>query len=1075
MSIEFNNFSEAREKWLSLKQIREAIKKLWEAERKKLAEEINNQIIEAIQKWIVIKSWDELNFLKALTLEWNTITWIDKKESDLIHPGDVIKVEQSKILKNWKHIWNVTGFLSKAIDPSQWEITTPEWDKKQAAKPVAWPDIAWDKKNDSSGDNVPKVDKPTPAPTTWTIEPEKKPANTDSQDKKSKPDYLAWVDIPSEKTDKPKYTQTYIIENWKTFLIWKNGEKIAQKSELSPESIALLKNHEKVAILSQILEIWISQANKTVDGLFWKDSRNDDEIILQKIWEVQDKFSYIFQDVQKWKNIDVNDINDIWKIILEAENEESIIWASDMEKVKWFLMNDTDNKDQKLVKIYNQMRYGWMSWNSESVKEKVATHLLNSPEFNDIDTILKNPKLLEYISNNNKAELEKILWKEMAKTILETYSKIKSKQEKHRDEYAKQLAPINNERIKAWEKEIALDDFLKLNVDLSIENILTHALLERKIEADNKRWSEKDSYKWIYANITWLWENKWIISDWILTISDNNIDTAIDISSTIAISLVSMWVWALAARWALAAATWWARATWAASLVNKSARYWGLAKFWATATVEWVAFYEGTTITNNLIYWNSAWNSETTNAKEIFKSIAFMWVLRWATKVMENAKLANAIKQDSKVNLWPKWLDLWITWNTLALVWRIWEKVPPLMFKNTSITAVLAEAGLLTSTSVWLEFAFEWEANWTWEEYLQALVMVSVIKWAWKINFSKKGGKIEAKVEEKPQNTSPKTGNEKTKPTESWENSNNLEYFKHKKTWKIYTKDSEWKFYNENWKKVNLKEENLEKIEPPKTNIWNEKVETKSKIEYIKKIGEIAALKWKEVYSSIKSKLSPSWKEKLEKNYKESDFIKDFKENLWKKIEKDYEWFKFITWTLKAPIRTAVFWAEQTWKRLLLPAWEISTALNPIKMHQNLTWSQKIVWSLVASTIAESISLATDDIDNNYIFNKESWVNIVVNAAHLATVWFWTIATEPLMNTLYWRFKWFEPRDFLPAYVNNTLFWQPMPYEMWESLLLKDKEVLEKTLKAFLDSWDYKETDYEIIELRKRISELETK
>jgi len=37
----------------------------------------------------------------------------------------------------------------------------------------------------------------------------------------------------------------------------------------------------------------------------------------------------------------------------------------------------------------------------------------------------------------------------MAKAILETYSKIKSKQEKHRDEYAKQLEPINAEKKKA--------------------------------------------------------------------------------------------------------------------------------------------------------------------------------------------------------------------------------------------------------------------------------------------------------------------------------------------------------------------------------------------------------------------------------------------------------------------------------------------------------------------------------------------------------------------------------------------------------------------------------------------------
>ena len=568
-----------------------------------------------------------------------------------------------------------------------------------------------------------------------------------------------------------------------------------QKTELTKENKELLKRYEKVAILSDILDIWKNKANQVANWLIWKDSRNDGEIILSKISEIQDKFSYIFQNVQKWKDISESDINDIWKLIIEAENEESIIWASDMEKVKWFLLDNIDNKDQKLVKIYNQMRYGWMSWNSEKVKEKVANHLLNSPKFKRENDILKNPQLLDYISNNNTAELEKLIWKEMAKAILETYSKIKSKQEKHRDEYAKQLEPINAEKKKAWGQEIKLDDFIKLNVDLSIQNILTHALLEEKIGKENNRWSEEDSYKWIYANLNWLWKNKGFFSDKIFTISDENIDSTIDVSSTLALSIISIWVWALAARWVLAAATWWASVTTLADWVNWLWRAWRLAKFWATATIEWVSFYEGTTITNNLIYWNTTWNNETWNAKEIFKSIAFMWVLRWASKVMEKAKLANAIKKDSIEiwKAWKTWLDLWKTWNTLATIWNISEKVPALMFKNTSITAVLAEAWLLTSTSVWLEYAFEWEADWTWEEYLQALVMVWVMKMSWKVTLRKnKDWKIEVE-------------NDTSKGNKKESKSENLKRYNKK----IELIDKKIKWISDFWSKIDQRLSNL--------------------------------------------------------------------------------------------------------------------------------------------------------------------------------------------------------------------------------------------------------------------------
>ncbi|MDD3145208.1 MAG: hypothetical protein PHV23_03810 [Candidatus Gracilibacteria bacterium] len=566
----------------------------------------------------------------------------------------------------------------------------------------------------------------------------------------SEGEYLSGVDIPADKLDKSIFTQTYLFEKGNTYLIGKDGEKILQTNELTKENKELLKKYEKVSILSEILDIWKDKATKVANGLMWKDSRNDDEIILEQINKIQDKFSYIFQDVQNGKNISVEDINEIWNYITIAENEESIIGGSDMEKVKGFLMDDTDTKDQKLIKIYNQMRYGGLSGNSERVKEKVVNHLLNSPEFKKENDILKNPKLLDYISNNNKTELEKLIGKEMTNTILETYSKIKSKQEKHRDEYAKQLESINEERKKSGEKEIKLDDFIKLNVDLSIQNILTHTLLEEKIAKEDKRGSEDESYKGIYANLTGLGKDKGFFSDKVFTISDDNIDTAIDVSSTVALSIVSMGVGALAARGALAAATWGARVTTLAEGVNGLGRTGGLAKFGATASIEGVAFYEGTTITNNLIYGNTAWNSETGNAKEIFKSIAFMGVLRGASKVMEEAKLANAIKKDSIEigQMGAKGVDLGKTGNALAAIGNLSEKVPALMFKNTSITAVLAEAGLLTSTSVGLEYAFEGEADWTWEEYLQAIVMVGALKMAGKVTLRKnKEGKVEVKVE----------------------------------------------------------------------------------------------------------------------------------------------------------------------------------------------------------------------------------------------------------------------------------------------------------------------------------------
>ena len=107
---EFNSFQEAREKDLSLREIKESIRKLSIEQRQQLSHEINKQIISELHNWMQVKRWDELNFLRALTLEWNTISWTDQKEADSIVPWDIIKIEWDNILKNWNSIWKVQWF-----------------------------------------------------------------------------------------------------------------------------------------------------------------------------------------------------------------------------------------------------------------------------------------------------------------------------------------------------------------------------------------------------------------------------------------------------------------------------------------------------------------------------------------------------------------------------------------------------------------------------------------------------------------------------------------------------------------------------------------------------------------------------------------------------------------------------------------------------------------------------------------------------------------------------------------------------------------------------------------------------
>lgn len=551
--------------------------------------------------------------------------------------------------------------------------------------------------------------------------------------------------VPAKTPQTPKNTEVvawaysttlYKIVDGKTYLMGENWEYLVQENTLTLQAKEVLKKYEQVGILNEVLQIWIPHAEKEASSLLFKWMRSGTTVIPESIKNINKTFDQLFLKAQKWENIDA-DINTIWQEIEKAESATSIIGASDMKKVKEYFYAPLDTKDQKLIKIYNAMRYGGWSGNSEWVKNQVTEHLLRQDNFKNIDDILTNPHTYELIKNHSTSELEKIFGKEVTSEILSAYSKIKIKQEKYRKEYSDVLVKINVERKQHGQPEISLNEYIELNTQLSILELLKHSLLTKQIKELSDRWNETSNYTGIYANIVWLAEKKW--NDW-MKISDENIDMAIDVTSTLALAVVSMWVWALAARWALAAARWWANATRLTALTEKAGKAWSVAKFAWASTVEWVAFYEWYNTVNNIIYGKNIWENAG-NLKEISKTIAFMWVLRWVWEVMKYAD-------------WAKWLHGWIskTDATFKFVGKMTDKVPAGVLKNT--WEILLKWGLVSGTSVWMDYMFEWEADWTWEEYLQAVMMIGAMRWAWKVSFSRKNGTVEVKTQNPPESSS---------------------------------------------------------------------------------------------------------------------------------------------------------------------------------------------------------------------------------------------------------------------------------------------------------------------------------
>ena len=142
--------------------------------------------------------------------------------------------------------------------------------------------------------------------------------------------------------------------------------------------------------------------------------------------------------------------------------------------------------------------------------------------------------------------------------------------------------------------KLKLNDYITYNVNISILVLLKNVLLRKKIASMTNRWNI-NSLTWIYANISWLWKTHH--DDWII-ISDNNIDTAIDIWSTLALSAISMWIWMLVARWALAWVTYLANTTKLTSWINRISKIKNLSKVWTI----W-KFYLNCMNYMNLILW----------------------------------------------------------------------------------------------------------------------------------------------------------------------------------------------------------------------------------------------------------------------------------------------------------------------------------------------------------------------------------------------------------------------------------------------------------------------------------------
>lgn len=534
-----------------------------------------------------------------------------------------------------------------------------------------------------------------------------------------------------------------ISEKWEMLIFWRPLEYFKDKVYIPEE---LLEEKERMEtqlnlkyLLMDIVDIWEKRADELKSSMWFKWLRTDDNFLEKtindintKIWDINVPMS---DEIFNQFVAEVFDLMDSWEVVYE------VIWYNDVDIVRNIFFDDTLSVEETKIKIYDQMRYRWLSGNSKDVKEKISDELLSKEEFSDVYNVLNDDNLIDIVKTwdkdwlgllfewiNFESEEEK---NDFLNNVISKYKEISIKV-KELNSDPKILEQINNYRLENSQEILTKEEFIDIQISESFIVILRDMMLENKISLMPYRW-DGTSYEWLYASIVWLWEKKW--NDF-LHIADENIDTAVDVWVSLAIWVMTMWAWSLAIRWWTMIVEWlesWAvvsKIPWLTRWLNFTSNYviknypkianWisklnsPVWRFAWKAVLDWTAFHVWATMAWNLIFkdinkenWSKVFEW-TTNPHDIMKSIVFMSVLNWLNFVSK------------------------IPWYTQ--ITSLTSKIPTSYLTKDWVENILKASGL--AVSWWVIYTISWmidKAFWEWwnpsvKEYLEFVALIAVFK-----------------------------------------------------------------------------------------------------------------------------------------------------------------------------------------------------------------------------------------------------------------------------------------------------------------------------------------------------------
>lgn len=571
--------------------------------------------------------------------------------------------------------------------------------------------------------------------------------------------------------------------------------KLDEENEGNKEKNEIYKNYH---VLVEVVDIWVKQAER-------RGYQTKNYSAFAKINEINDKMTSIWNtvfEIMQNENIEAKNFaeyldKEIVEIFKEMNFVEKKIWVihkDDMEIVKETLLDSTLTKDKKLLAIYYQMRdFAWsFSYgNSIDVKYHLEDKLLqdesiwkaedwkidknylemkkalNEEEIWNFVELLEKSEMW-YLWNNEKfTKLQKKLDTWFWKQFVEWYKQqMKSKEEEWKRKINDTLPEINEQRRNNWEREVSVDELLSQQKKLITYNLIKWRMLRNVIAKMPDRWDSKESFTWMYANLTGLSTRDSTFPD-AIQIWDENFDAVAEASLNTVLVIASIWTWWLTMAWSIAlmrsgAIKMWAKTitteAWKKFLKNKALEIAIRAGPWG------IAFHQWATLTQDIIYQRSFEEAlaEHFNLEANLQSIAFMWWLEafWAFKMWiskflqkttkikiwsEEIKLTNDTL--SKINKWEfktiSWIEITMkdviskletNWENIKLLKILkWEKVPMTTIDwMKGIWEVWIEAGWLWVIWQWVNLVFEWWVNTeeiSVKEFWYLFMLVTVLRW----------------------------------------------------------------------------------------------------------------------------------------------------------------------------------------------------------------------------------------------------------------------------------------------------------------------------------------------------------